>query len=331
MKNFRKYFLFLIFLISGYLFIKINYRGSLPSHKSEPIEYIKIHIEKGMNLNDIQKMLVDSGIIKKPQLFKFFVKIYNADKKLKSGTYLLTENLNEFDAFYKIYKGKVLQKKIIIPEGFTLKQIYRRLKENFNIDSLEFFKIVSDKKILKRYNIPKENCEGFLMPETYFFTDDMKPEEIVMKMLSQFTQSYPESIFKSNELNFTRYEYIILASLIEKEAKLDSEKYLISGVYYNRLKKGINLQCCATVFYALGRESGKLSYKDLEVNSPYNTYKHSGLPPTPICSPGPVSIDAALNPVKHDYLFYVSNGDGTHTFTKNYRDHLKVQRENDKK
>ncbi|MEO0281101.1 MAG: endolytic transglycosylase MltG [candidate division WOR-3 bacterium] len=328
MKEKNKYFGFLLLLIISIVFIKLNYQNFSTERENKPKEYIRVEIKNGMSLKDIEKVLVDSSIINNPNLFKFFVKVYNADKKMKAGIYLLEKNQNEYDAFYKIYKGKVLQKKVVIPEGFTLKQIYKRLKEEFKIDSTEFFSTCFSKEILKKYNIKGKNCEGFLLPETYYFTDDMGARDMVLKMLELFEEKYPESLFKTNEFSFTRYEYIILASIIEKEAKVDQEKYLISGVYYNRLKKGMNLQCCATVFYALGKDGGKLLYRDLEVNSPYNTYKNTGLPPTPICSPGSVSVDAALNPTKHDFLFYVSNGDGTHTFTKTYNEHIKAQRKN---
>ncbi len=330
MKGKSKYLGFLLLIIFSVILIKLNYNNFKVDKDMTPKEYVKIEIENGMSFKDIEKVLIDSSVIKNPKLFKFFVKVFNADRKLKAGVYLLEKDQDEFSVFNKIYKGKVLQKKIVIPEGFTLKQIFRRLKEELDIDSFEFFSICSSKEILKKYGIEGKNCEGFLLPETYYFTDDMGAKEIVLKMLKLFEEKYPETIFKKNDLNFTRYSYIILASIIEKEAKLDDEKYTISGVYYNRLKKGMNLQCCATVFYALGREGGILSYKDLEINSPYNTYKNPGLPPTPICSPGKVSIDASLNPEKHDFLFYVSNGDGTHTFTKTYKEHIRAQRKNKK-
>jgi len=326
LKGKDKYLGFLILLIFSVILIKLNYKNLKVDNDEVLKEYVRIEIEKGMSFKDIEKILLDSCIIKNPKLFKFFVKVFNADRKLKSGVYLLEKEQNEFSVFNKIYKGKVLQKKIVIPEGFNLKQIFRRLKESLDIDSTEFFSTCSSKEILKKYGIEGKNCEGFLLPETYYFTDDMGAKDIVLKMLKLFEERYPETLFKKNDLNFTRYSYIILASLIEKEAKLDNEKYTISGIYYNRLKKGMNLQCCATVFYALGREGGKLSYEDLKINSPYNTYKNPGLPPTPICSPGKVSIDASLNPQKHDFLFYVSNGDGTHTFTKSYNEHIRVQK-----
>jgi len=288
---------------------------------------VTIEIEKGESVAEISVKLKNEGVIKNKDLFTMLAKVGGIEKKLKSGKYLLSKNMNEYDALIKIYKGKVLLKRLIVPEGFTIYQIAGRIRSLTGIDSLEFLKACRDREMLKRYGIRGKNCEGFLFPETYFLSDNMNAYEIIEMMLDRFNDEYPDSVFKPNKYLFDRYDYVILASMIEKEAMADYEKPVIAGVYYNRIGKGMLLQCCATVFYAQGRVGGKLLYRDLEFESPYNTYKHIGLPPGPISNPGESSIDAVLNPVKTDYMFYVSNGDGTHTFSKTYNQHIKAQKE----
>ncbi|MGE3062744.1 MAG: endolytic transglycosylase MltG [bacterium] len=290
-------------------------------------ERVVINIRKGENLTGIASMLADSGVIESKEVFKFFAKITNSENKMQAGRYELFKNTNEFQALDKIRRGKVKLKPIMIPEGLTYKQIASRIKQSAHIDSVLFVKLCEDRDILKKNKIPSKNVEGFLFPETYYISDETDEREIVELMLDNFTKNFPDSLFVENEFGFGKFEYVILASIIEKEAKLEEEKPLIASVYYNRLKKGMLLQCCATVFYALNKVGGKLTYNDLEFSSPYNTYKNQGLPPTPICSPSVSSVMAVLKPSKTKYLFYVSNGDGTHTFTTNYKDHLKAQRE----
>ena len=324
MKNSRLiYFLILLFIVFTLIFIDKNIFNVFTASKSEDVI---VYIKKGENLSFIAQMLEDSGIIKSKEVFKFLAKVSGIEGKLQAGRYQLEKNMNEFQALDKIHKGRVILKQIVIPEGLTYKQIASKIKKTTDIDSLRFVKLCENKQILKEYNIPSRSVEGFLFPETYYISDETDEEEIVRMMLDKFKENLPDEIFCENELKFSKFEYVILASIIEKEAKVDSERGLIASVYYNRLKRGMFLQCCATVFYALNKVGGKLTYGDLEFSSPYNTYKNVGLPPTPICSPSISSVESVLKPAKTNYLFYVSNGDGTHTFTKNYKEHIKAQK-----
>jgi len=286
-----------------------------------------IDIKRGESLSQIAQMLEDSGVIESKEIFMFFAKVTKTEGKLQAGRYELSLNTNEFKALDKIHKGRVMLKPVLIPEGLTYRQIASRFRQAAGKDSVLMVRLCENAGFLKRHNVASKNAEGFLFPDTYYISDETSEEEIVQMMLSRFSEEFPDTLFKKNEFGFSKYDYIILASMIEKEAKLDSEKPLIAGVYYNRLRKGMLLQCCATVFYAQNRAGGKLSYNDLEFASPYNTYKNAGLPPTPICSPSVSSVMAVIRPEKTNHLFYVSNGDGTHTFTSNYKDHLKAQRD----
>ncbi|MDD3803145.1 MAG: endolytic transglycosylase MltG [bacterium] len=318
------WFIATLFVLFVLIFIDQRIAGVFDKHDEKRV---MIDIRKGESLSKIAQMLEDSGVIESKEIFKFFAKVTKTEGKLQAGKYQLSKSMNEFKALDKIHKGRVILKPVLITEGLTYKQIASRFKETAGKDSLLIVRLCENKEFLKKNKVNAKNAEGFLFPDTYYISDETSEEEIVGMMLKRFSQELPDSLFKKNEFGFSKYEYIILASMIEKEAKIDSEKPLIAGVYYNRLKKGMLLQCCATVFYAQNRKGGKLTYNDLEFSSPYNTYKNPGLPPTPICSPSLSSVDAALNPAMTKYLFYVSNGDGTHTFTTNYKDHIKAQRD----
>jgi len=181
----------------------------------------------------------------------------------------------------------------------------------------KFLKIVEEKKL-----------EGYLFPETYFVNYDISEEQIIEIMVDQFNKVFTKELEeRGKEFNFARRDVIILASIIEKEAAKEEERPLISAVFHNRLKKRWYLESCATVQYALGKHKNRLTYKDLKVDSPYNTYAHFGLPPGPICNPGFGSIEAALYPADSDLMFFVAEGEGTHRFSKYYQKHLKVQKE----
>lgn len=177
----------------------------------------------------------------------------------------------------------------------------------------KFLKIVKNKKL-----------EGYLFPETYFFEPDSTEEKVIQTLTNQFEKKFSDDfIKKAKELKMSKEKIIILASIIEKEAKKDEERPLISSVFHNRIKKGWNLESCATVLYSLGRHKDFLTYKDTKVNSPFNTYIHHGLPPAPISNPGIASITAALYPAVSDDMFFVADGSGTHRFSKYVEEHIK--------
>ncbi|MBD3272217.1 MAG: endolytic transglycosylase MltG, partial [Elusimicrobia bacterium] len=204
-----------------------------------------------------------------------------------------------------------------VPEGLTMKQVAQTLAEQEMGDENRFMSIFKS-----------HNREGYLFPETYVIAQGLSEQQIADILYAQFERTFnAQWKERAAELGMSVHEIVTLASLIEKEAKVDHERPLISAVFHNRLKSHKYLESCATVQYALGQWKKRLSLKDLEVDSPYNTYKHYGLPPGPICSPGRQSLYAALYPEDTDALFFISNGDGTHSFYTRYRDHLKGKKE----
>ncbi|RUM87517.1 MAG: endolytic transglycosylase MltG, partial [Thermodesulfatator sp.] len=174
--------------------------------------------------------------------------------------------------------------------------------------------------------IPGPSVEGFLFPDTYYLVKGLAPGEIIRIMVRRFWEVWRKYEARARELGVSVYEVVTLASIVEKEAVLSREKPLIAAVYWNRLRRGMPLQADPTVRYALKRFRGRLYYKHLRVDSPYNTYRYPGLPPTPIANPGEESLRAVLYPARVPYLYFVSRGDGSHKFSTTYREHLRAVR-----
>ncbi|AIS52340.1 hypothetical protein TKV_c11690 [Thermoanaerobacter kivui] len=293
-----------------------------------------INIPKGYSTVKIGKILKENNLIKNEWFFVLRVKALNADGKLQAGKYLLSSNMTTDQIIKKIAAGKVQNDtiKVTIPEGFTVKDIAEKLSQLGLVNKNKFLEVAQNDTFNYDFlkDIPKDRpsrLEGYIFPDTYQIPVDASEKEIINSMLKRFEEVYNTTI-KDNAKNvgMSPDQIVIIASMIEKEAVVDKDRPLIAGVIYNRLKKHMKLQIDATVQYALGKHKDKLLYKDLEVDSPYNTYQHYGLPIGPICNPGFKSIEAALFPAKHDFYYYVAKEGGSHIFTKTYEEHLKAQK-----
>lgn len=332
--RFRKFLLTMVILIAiGCFFGKNYYKSSLKAMNPENPTEINVSIPAHSSVQEIAKILKEDGLIKNSVIFNFVLTKENLRSKLKAGEYILSTDMNLDDILSNISKGTrdmdVI--KFTIPEGYEMQQIAEKLTNEEIVDKDVFLNLVVDKSNFEdRFMFLKDlnngqNLEGFLFPSTYEVYDDVSEEEVIEKMLSQFEQIYISEIEpRISESNFDLNEIVTLASMVEREAKVDKERPIMAGVFYNRLNIDMLLQVDATVQYALGERKERLLYKDLEVDSPYNTYLYKGLPPGPISAPGKISIIAAINPSDVDYLFYVlkNDGSGEHTFTKTYEEHL---------
>lgn len=299
---------------------------------------ISIKIENGISTKEISDLLESKKIIKNAFVFEIILKLKDKNRIL-AGNYILNKGIPYDEAVAILQKGPIIKTyKIIVPEGFTINQIAERVGTSSNIKSYEFKEVLKKefKNHTSRYKFLKDlkiqSLEGYLFPKTYEIFENTSASQLIDKMLSQFEGETKNLDWSSAESKgLTKNDIIIIASLIEKEAKVSSEHELVSAVIYNRLKKNMLLEICATVQYVLPKRKENLSYEDLKIDSPYNTYIYPGLPPTPISNPGIASIKAALNPAKVNYLYYVLTGeDGTHTFTDNYDDFLKAKKKANK-
>jgi UPF0755 protein len=309
----------LYLLLSVFLFL--FFLSLLPVGKGERKD---IEIKEGTSLLFIAEKLKSERLIRSKFSFILLALLTGKGRKLKAGYYELSPTLPSWKILGILAEGKVKKIKVTIPEGFTIRQIGQRLEEAGIISSKEFISLATDAPFTLRMIVgaPSGNLEGFLFPDTYYFSKGESPENIVKTMLWNFRKKVLDKVKGKGELPF--YDTLKLASLVEWEAKHDEERRLIAGVLLNRLKKGMKLECDATIQYVLPQHKERITYKDLEMDSPYNTYKVKGLPPTPICNPGLPSIEAALNPEDTPFLFYVARPDGYHIFSLTAEEHLKA-------
>ena len=299
-------------------------------------------IEEGDSMAKIVERLRDINLIEDGKWFLILGKISGKDRHIQAGRYDFDKGMTLYSIFNKLIKGRVTPIEVVIPEGLTIREIARILKGEIGADSAQFVKLAADSQLTKRLDITALNLEGYLFPNTYKLHWGMDPARLVQTMVNEFKKTFtPAFSERAREINFSTHEVVILASMIEVEAKDGEEREMISAVYHNRLKLGMLLQCDPTVIYALNdKQSVTMSYlnhsdeqasprplllKDLEVDSPYNTYKYPGLPPGPICNPGKASITAALYPADVDYLYFVAKGDGTHVFSTTLDEHNRAK------
>lgn len=282
-----------------------------------PRETVKIFIPEGSNAIEISKILKRNNIIISSFYFKALVKLTKTDKKINPGEYVFMKYTPHEIVLYKMINQKYLNSiKVSIPEGWRAEQIAERLYKNGVIRS--------EKKFMEI--VKKESLEGYLFPSTYYFNKNMSEEEVIKVFKDTFDKNIRPlfSVYKIPDW-LDEYKVMIIASIVEREAVFDEERGLIAAVYLNRLKKKMPLEADPTVQYALGYWKKGLTYKDLEIPSPYNTYYVGGLPPTPICSPGKKSVEAVLNPAQIDAIYFVADNTGKHVFNVKYEEHVKAK------
>jgi len=286
-----------------------------------------ITVKPGMGTHDIGKLLYNQGVIKSIFLFEIVSKMEGMENSLKAGEYVLNTKMTLQQIVGDLAKGENSDQQITIPEGYTVEQISKLLQEK-QLASADKFKLAAQKAVPYTYMVNNNpnviyKAEGYLFPNTYRIAPGATEEQIVSVMTNEFDKEFtPAMRARAAELGLKVKDVIILASLVEKEAKLPSDRPLIAGVFLNRLQQDMPLQSCATIQYILGYPKAELSVDDTEISSPYNTYQHMGLPPGPIANPGIAAINAVLQPKKTDYLYFVADAQGAHHFSKTYEEHL---------
>lgn len=277
-------------------------------------------IMPGMDLYQVAYLLKSKNIITSASFFYIMGRILNATD-VKAGNYRIYDKESSFSILKKITQGKFITKKITIPEGYTIYDIARVLAENDICTEGNFLYWAQSPSFLATIGLSTSSAEGYLFPDTYVIPENTDPRDIIIRLVNQ-TKKVIHDIKDSIEVQYSNLHQILtVASLVEKEAKINSERPIIAAVFYNRLKLKMKLDCDSTIQYGLKKFGMRLTYDDLDSDTPYNTYKNAGLPPTPICNPGKRSILAALNPANVPYLFFVARNDGTHYFSKTLVEH----------
>jgi UPF0755 protein len=263
-------------------------------------------------------------LITDKDLFILWVTTMGMDRSIKAGYYDVPLGLNHAQLVRYLAQAQAKEIKVTLLEGWNLKQMAQELAKILDLDQEKFLSLTKDTTFIKELGIDAVSLEGYLLPDTYFFYWGIEEKKVISSLVQQCLDIFTSEVMVHlDSINMTPHEIITLASIIEGEAIYDDERDIISGVYHNRLKRKIKLQADPTIQYILDGPPRRLLYKDLQIDSPYNTYKYYGLPPGPINNPGKKSILAAIYPAKTDYLYFVAKGDGRHTFTRSAAQHAR--------
>ena len=293
-----------------------------------PEQHQVIEIRQGTSFQSIASLLQEKNLIVHDWFFTSLARLTGQDRKIIPGEYEFHSGMRPTEILSRMVNGRVYYHSVTIPEGYTVAQIADLLTAKKLTDRTEFLRLTSDPDMIRSFELQVSSLEGYLFPDTYFFTRPSRPEDIIRTLVHRLQEAYsPELQARADELDMTMQEVLTLASVIEKETGLAQERPLVSGVFHNRLRRNIPLQSDPTVIYALESFDGDLRKRDLVVNSPYNTYRFRGLPPGPIANPGEASIRAALFPTPTDFVYFVSRNDGSHKFSSTLAEHNRAVEE----
>jgi len=284
--------------------------------------YARVTIPDGAAFRTAADSLHAEGFISSPWLFRAYARLTGRDRQIRAGTYVLQHGLSWNALVEALRKGQGIERRITIPEGWSLAKIVPELATDLGVPEDSVLAAVRDPALREELGIATPTLEGYLFPDTYIFSYGTQARTAVKELVRHFEEVWkPEWNDRLRELGMSRNEVVTLASIIEKEARLAEERPVISAVYHNRLRIGMPLQADPTIQYALGGHRDRVLYRDLEIDSPYNTYRHTGHPPGPIASPGEASVEAALYPASVPYLYFVADSDGHHEFRTTFKEH----------
>lgn len=312
-------------LVGGAIFFVGDLIG--PMNGVTPVT-VQVNVAEGSSVSTVARNLEKAELIRNHTYFTAITRLLGMENKIKAGYYEFTTAMSVRELIQKLVKGEVMTTKLTIPEGLTVKEMADLVEKRVGIPKEEFLAAVRNvqPEFMTEHDV-EFPVEGFLFPDTYQLPYHVTAAQLVKTMVNRFISIVGTEPVEVRGRTLSIWEIVTIASLIEEEAKLDEDRPKISGVIYNRLDERMNLQLCASVLYVLGVKKERLSIADTKINSPYNTYKHPGLPPGPISNPGMEAIRAAMNPADVDDLFYLATPDGTTYYSKTYEEHLRTIKE----
>lgn len=292
-----------------------------------PVEQTTVDIAPGTSPDEIALQLRQQGVVSSERLLLLYLRARRMTSSILAAEYDFPANETIAEVAERLGSGgHAAAVWITVPEGFTAAQIARRLASHGLVDAPLFSSVVASTH-LRFGNARSRGLEGYLFPDTYLVPRHTSATAVAALMTSQFMRELPSGYLdRARRLGFSVPQIVTIASMIEREAKVDGERPIIAGVIYNRLHRGMRLEIDATIEYALPNHKQQLSFEDLALDSPYNTYKHAGLPPTPIANPGRRSLLAAFYPAAVDYLYYVYRGHGRHQFSRTLQEQQAAER-----
>ncbi len=295
---------------------------------SQSNETIKFKVQSGATLRSVAEDLEEQGIIRLSHVLYLYGRLQNTN--LQAGIFSVSKSMSVEELLKTFEYGRFESISVSIPEGLTISKIAKLLEDKEVTKASDFIAASKDPRLLAEFGIPSTSFEGFLFPDTYNLDPDMDGEDVVIILATNFFNKViqiegfptnPEEIFQT----------IILASIVEREYRVTAEAPLIASVFTNRLRRDIGLYSCATLEYIITEIQGKphpkvITYDDIQIDSPYNTYMWAGLPPTPISNPGLVALKAASNPAKTNYYYFrlIDASIGNHVFTSDFEDHIEA-------
>jgi len=313
---------FLILIFSGYYLLNSpnNYKLDAP---------LQFEIRNGESFQSVTDRLHELGIIPNKTVFRFAAFIYGAETKIKAARFSINNGLSYLDLIDLLINGPAdYLRSIKINDGQTLKWLAGKVRRDLRIDSTAFYQKAHDKEFIKSLGLNVPSLEGYLFSKSYQLYERSDPEEVLTAFYFALKNFWTDTLQKrADSIKMSMHQVLTLASIIKGETNDAGEMPRISGVYHNRLKLGMKLQADPTIQYLMKDGWKRLTYDDLRIDSPFNTYKYFGLPPAPINNPGANAILAALYPEKHNFLFFVADGSGKHKFAKSYSEHLRNVRE----
>ena len=279
-------------------------------------------VPRGAPFTLVAQQLEEAGIVRSARDFSYLASWKRADRRVKAGEYHFSQPVRPLAVLDKLVRGEMVQYRLTIPEGYTVREIGVLLEEQGLAVGAEFVAKARDGALVASMGFKGVSLEGYLFPDTYRFTKGLPVEEIIAIMVERFKEVYGEVVAeRAAHFGFSQQEVVTLASIIEKETGKKEERRHISAVFHNRLRRGIALQSDPTVIYGIKDFDGNLTRNHLRTRTPYNTYRMRGLPPGPIANPGKGALAAAVEPVVGDYLYFVSKNDGTHYFSRSLKEH----------
>lgn len=291
-----------------------------------------VHVREQMTATDIADQLYDDGLIINPGWFRLVARVTGQADELKQGEYTIRSDMSLQQILAKLKSGKSEAARLVVPEGYTVRQTAQALDKLGIVKEEDFLRAANDTSLLYPYMKGNRKVtfvtEGFLFPDTYLIGKDATAEDVVTMMLKNFDRHLTDGIRQQiGERNMSIYQFVTLASLIEKEAKYAEDRPLIASVFLNRLSRHMKLQSDASISYAMGTHKAAYSISETEYDSPYNTYRYEGLPPGPIANPGMDCMKAIIDAPNTSYLYFVADKDGHNYFATTYENHMKNVKE----
>jgi UPF0755 protein len=286
---------------------------------------VELTIESGERLASVAARMEEAGLIVSAHRFELLARLTRADRSMHAGTYQFAPGTAPREILRDMVDGNVRLQRITLPEGWRLAQIAEEVERELGVPADSVRAAAADPALRAALDCPAETLEGYLFPETYYFPDGVSARQIVTAMVHRFDDVWT-TLPPSPHAGLTRHDVVTLASIVEAETRIPSEKPRIAAVYLNRLERGWKLQADPTVRFGIEQFTGRLYYRHLDIDTPYNTYLHEGLPPSPIGAPGRSSLLAVLQPLEPcDDLYFVASGNGGHVFSRTGEEHIQAK------